>query len=481
MTVVWRKWAGVGLAALFLGMSAPAVQAQGPLEVKVVTRETHSLWYFLQCLRGNPHQSRQLSEHFWKLHPKSSADASALDDLEQVLGRPEWQSITFPGDGPRHRKLADVLEVESLQARDVEDLIEHCQALLNVEDSRKVAHALRHFAPLFHDLIWLPSSVELEKQAEEMRALMKESQMGRELAAARRLYASSWPADRPFSVVLVPIPRTAGQEFNTFGHSDSFLEVIEMPSGSSVRPQIGVAFHELCHAFWATRSEAQIEALRKNFYALGEGGRYAYDQLNEALATTLGNGWFQGLVDGKLATIPWYSDDIIDVYARALNATVVQLLTEKFPLDRAFATRAVQIFLASFPRYAEDCNIVMREIILISNLPAVHRGEFQNKLSTLQFVRTIYGAHELSGESTRQTLRAHPYTTRVFLIRPEQRRTLQEAYGFPNLPERGSLTQKKNDVWHVVVVATGSEDFVRFLLELSRKRYLQSALIGPNP
>jgi hypothetical protein len=355
------------------------------------------------------------------------------------------------------------------------------EAILNLSASRDLALAVRHFGPLYHNLVWEPSQAEFRRQTQEFRESLKKAGMGERMALVRRFYGSAWPLERPFWLALVPIPRKSGEHFSTFGHSDSFLEVIEVPAQSEISHQAGVGFHELCHSLWSTMPADKLQELRKNFYELGAVGRCAFDQLNEALATALGNGWFQAQVDAKLPGPPWYQDDIIDVYARALYPLVESSLNLNKGLDKAFASSAVSLFRERFPRYAEDVNVVMREILIYSSLPVVHQGDFQNRLSSLGFVRSVYVTRGLEGESARQMTEQHPNAGRLFLIRPEQRRQLQELYNLPNLPERGMYVLSKNDLWNVVIVATSSEEYLSQLSDLAHKRYLQPTLFGPNP
>ena len=465
----------------FFGILCLSATAEPAMQIRVLAKETHGLFYLLESLRGEAHHSQHLARVFWSLHPRTESDSRALEAFQRLLNNPEWTGVTLPGVGKR-RRLSDVLEVLSLQARNSEDLLERSQAFLTLQDHAELTHAVRHFAPLYHALIWEKGRAELQRQSQELEEALKKAGMGERMAEARRFYASQWPAERAFWVALVPIPHKPGEVIHTYGHSDSFLEVIEVPSGTPVSRHSGVVFHELCHSLWATMPAQRQQELRQDFYALGHPGRCAYDQLNEALATALGNGWFQGLVDAKPPGAPWYADDIIDEYARALYPLVLKALhNPDVGLDKAFVNAAVRLFSERFPRYAEDINVVFREIVIVSSLPLVHRGDFQGRLSTLRFARSIYVTSDVGGDSSRRMLEQHPHASRLFFLRPEQRRQVQELYDFPSLPEAGLYVLHKNSVWYVAVVGTSSEEYVSLLSQLAKKRYLQPSRLGPNP
>ena len=75
-------------------------------------------------------------------------------------------------------------------------------------------------------------------------------------------------------------------------------------------------------------------------------GVTAYGELNEGLATALGQGWFrQSTFPDSDSNDRWYSDDVVDTFGKGLCPIVTEYLSEGRQLDTAFVQRASQMFV----------------------------------------------------------------------------------------------------------------------------------------
>lgn len=267
---------------------------------------------------------------------------------------------------------------------------------------------MRHYGPLYEKLIYRPCLPGLTDQLRELEAELREAP--ERLATVAALYDSTWPPDEAFVVALTPIPRRPEEHFEAFGHSDGWFEVVEAPQGAPVKGQAGVILHELCHSLWSNRSPETVERLKRAF------PEAAYDQLNEGLATALGNGWFgQGRPDQ-----PWYNDPIIDGFAKALLPLLLPYLEARKPLDEEFAARAAAAFAARFPEADTDPVVVLRKVLLIANSDEIQRGGFQERVASLGPMRAIYAATPLSSPETLERYQSFQGAV-IFLVKPSER------------------------------------------------------------
>ncbi|MBI3926050.1 MAG: hypothetical protein HY319_10955, partial [Armatimonadetes bacterium] len=333
----------------------------GAIEVEVVASAPHGLFYLLECLREEPHHSQQLREVFRARHPLSSEEESALADYRALMeGR--WANLTFPATEIQERSLAHVLEVLAVRADSVPHFLEDARALLGPADSAVLTRACKLLEPSYRQLVWESSRPDLERQIGELKAQFEHGGANDRLQQAARFYESRWPADQGFLVVLTPVPREPGQKIVTHGHSNGHLQVVEAASGATQREAASVVFHELCHALYGTRApEAEQELV--GWFA---GDSYPYQQLNEALATAVGNAWFHRLLTGDVPSKPWYHDTYVDGYAREVYPLVEEYLHEGRSLDELFAARAAAAFAARFPQAGHDPALVLRRVLLLA-------------------------------------------------------------------------------------------------------------------
>ncbi len=378
-------------------------------EIRVDGSPVHGTLYLLESLRGEAHHSKQLARVFRELRPPTKQDQALLEDFARLLQDDAWNTLRLPGDGEKQRTLSDVLEGISLQSRDVEDFLSRTRPLLSTEHHARLAGAMRHYSPLYERLIFEPCSAGLERQLSELRQVLAERRAAECLATIAALYQSQWPQENSFVVALTPIPRKEGERIETFGHSDGYLSVVEAPQGAPVLGSAGVIVHELCHALWSNRSAQTAVSLRKAFPS------DVYDQLNEGLATALGNGWF-----GQTGPGQWYNDPIIDGFARALLPLLLPYLERRKPLDEAFAARATAAFTATFPEAGRDPIVVLRRVLLIANSDEIQRGGFQQRVAALGPMRAIHAATPLSSPETLERYQSFEGAV-IFLIKPSER------------------------------------------------------------
>jgi hypothetical protein len=174
------------------------------------------------------------------------------------------------------------------------------------------------------------------------------------------LLDSRWSYQDAFEIALIPIPARGAKGVTSFAHSIGYLQVLEMLEGDQVNHRLGVLFHEIVHSLWHSQNPETRRRLRSAFRGLE--GRLAWQELNEALATALGNGLFQGKLDQKLPGHPWYADSSIDTYAGELAPILQRRLQEEKPLDEDFAREAQAAFLRSFPQAASDTRLLFRQV-----------------------------------------------------------------------------------------------------------------------
>jgi hypothetical protein len=158
------------------------------------------------------------------------------------------------------------------------------------------------------------------------------------------------------------------------------------------------------HGLWSGQSEAQRARWETRFARHGAWGRAAYVQLNEGLATAMGNGWFNRRVKGQVPAGSWYSDPVIDAYGQAL--------------------------LPVMPDALDTFDVVAADFLVVSSRVAIQEGPFQNEVMRLGPVRWS------RARRWKEVDQGHSSTFRVYWLQPGERDLLAEV-GWSSAQRKG--------------------------------------------
>ncbi|MBS2035227.1 hypothetical protein JST97_09570 [bacterium] len=415
---------------LTLCLTAAPLPAQ-PLRIEVRTSLPECVLYLMECLEHNPHQSTLLPAAFTALHPPAEQEAALIEyrklNSEQVD--------------------RDVLERMAVESQDGEEFLQRTRTYLDASLQDRLRQALAYFEPAYRDSLWLSSLTRLQEQKTEIEEALESSQMIPELEKVRTLLDSRWSPQDPFEIALIPIPARGAKGVVSFAHSIGYLQVLEMLEGDQVNHRLGVLFHEIVHSLWHSQNPETRRRLRSAFSGLE--GRLAWQELNEGLATALGNGLFQSKLDHKLPNHPWYADSTIDSYAAELEPIVESRIQQQRPLDEDFAREAQTAFIRCFPQAASDTRLLFR-----------HVTSSQNGLQDWLTRQTRVSSWSDAKGSVETAL-------------------LLEFSSQHPLAERGALCQRLGDYWKVTVVGPDPEAWKAILKQLLARPQMSEGWLRP--
>jgi hypothetical protein len=366
-------------------------------------------------MRGEPHHTAQLRHYFMDRRGINQVDRHHIENYSKVLKNMEGK-VHAETDGNKDQSVIDLLEILAANSSTTEEFVRQSRVILTAEEHRMFRDVVRHFEPLYDEIFWKKGALQVDFQLKNLKREAQRVELNAVLSKIASMLGSTWPRDEAFVVALVPVPRKKGEHFTTFAHSNGFLQVIEAPEGALIGHGLGVIVHEICHTLWYTRKNEDKERLKLWFYE--ERGYQAYQEINEALATALGNGWAAHMVTGKKFKDQWYNDDYIDGYSKSIYSLTESYCQEGKALDRHFARSCADIFKKRFPHAADDPRFFMRELIIVSN--SAPGDEFRFRLAKRVPVHSIYGAAPLDDEKSRKTFLEHPSVTCLFLVAPSE-------------------------------------------------------------
>lgn len=408
------------LTALLLTTFSTNVRAAQPgIEVQVKTSKTLSLLYFARGALRRPHISPRLAA-IWQEH----ADEDAKQALQMVAsaleaGPGSVQYFQNRRDRPPGRHLSQgldaLLEVHAGAASDLDDFSRRITGLLPVSAHARLIEGLEQLQAIHDEHVWKPSRAFLRTSRRTLERLGDRYEVERRFGQVARFYGANWPDSIPITIYLVPVP---GDVKQTHGHSAGAIEVAEVLENDNLESRFAVLFHEMCHSLYAAQPLGLQNELAGWFdeHPLPIAA-VAYGQLNEGLATALGNGWMEHAIRGEAAfEDSWYADDVIDGFSRSLYPLVNYYLEHDRTLDQAFVNRAVALFAWKFPGAMDDPRLMFRRSLLLAS------GGFDVRELIRVFEQTFdagtYGAQPISHDRTRAGYDSLPHPT-VFIIGPE--------------------------------------------------------------
>lgn len=358
-------------------------------ELEIVSSPTHGLYYTLECLMDAPHRSEGLAQSFRGRVGNWSPVEQAMAQWRESLEGEELSKLRFPRVQGRTPNLEGVLEKVALQAYDGEDMVRRVRPWLGPEHAHSLEVVLRTLEPLYQEYWWSEAAPLVEERIAEMAVQLKEGEFSKSFDKVASLYDGRLPVGEQPTLALVPYLRMPGQtRVGTHGHSSGSLQVMELVVDRSLDDDVGVVFHEFVHALYAGQSEEEQKRWEDHFAAHGLWGKLAYVQLNEGMATALGNGWFQEKVSGKLDTGSWYSDSVIDTYGKALLPVIRDAAEEGRRLTDQELDKMVEAFQESLPDAVGTFDVVGAEFLAVSSREEINHARFQDALMRLGPVRS---------------------------------------------------------------------------------------------
>lgn len=450
---------------LSLASLALSQQQERPQNLNIVASPTHGLYYMIECLADVPHRSPAMATNFRGRVGDWSSVEPALESWKADLRSDQLALLRFPQVQGRRPDLSSVLEKVALGSGNATELADRAAPWLGPEVGERFRDVLTALEPLYLKYWWPSTAIEERKSA--LLASFEEGDFDVNFAKASAFYRGTLPKGDPPTIALIPYLKAPGEERSlTRGHNLGNLQVVEVVMGKPDPDRAGACFHEFVHGLWSGQGETEQQRWQARFEAQGLIGRLAYVQLNEGLATAIGNGWFNQKVTGVLSPKDWYSDPVINAYGKALYPLIVEALEAgRPPTDRELDLMA-WAFQHCLPEAESTFDVVAADFLTVSNRPEIHSGTYQSELMRLGPVRTS-SAHDWSQESG-------PSTFTVLWLQPgEEHLLLKRGWEGSTIARfKGKALRKTDQGWELAFNGNQVE-LLALLRELQKQPLVQ--------
>ncbi len=358
--------------AYFLALSTTAI-AKVTVEYRI--SPVHGLVKFVYAVAGEPHQSGNLKEIFNRSSYKTREIHDAIEVVQRMssgLHRGiEFNTISFE-DRADGMEVASFIAAQSIFASSLKELGERTVGIMPLSEHTQFFAALQRLEPVYKKLIWDKSIKQLRLHQQELEKLARRANLNQMFAQAKNFYRSSWPENLNFIIGLYPILHL--KEFENSSSSSSFGSVEEhgvMIGGRAeeeVAGSFGVIFHELCHSLYGAQDVSFIEEL--NGYFTSSQSPYqlqAHTWFNEAVATTIGNGWAYGRAKPKKADEHWYNNVTVDTYAKAIYPLTKAYIEDGKSIDKSYIDMVIQLFAEALPDAIYTYESILNRVVVLSD------------------------------------------------------------------------------------------------------------------
>lgn len=425
---------------------APASTRAASVLTQVDYLPPANLVYQLDCLSGAtmncaPQAVRALWERSFLRSPQ---DADLVAQWGRVRARYQRASWS-PDDEPRavyaaRERGVDLgrrFRIASLQAATIDDLVSRLELITTEADGQQLAATLRHFEPRFMEW-WntkaLPEGVAFRAA---LQALLASPRIQTELAWFVAFYQAEIPAGKQLSFNLIYRPGSSSEP--TSGEQIGAYSLIEFLSKEDPTQRIDVVLHELCHYLFSASADARFAEWAGRFRKEARADALpAYNLLNEALATALGNGRIGRLYSSPerwkryLATDrSFYNDANIDRAGKALLPWLDEWLEAgKTMFDPQFVPEVLATLRVAFGDELTAPALQLNAMFLRLDAPFGH--EFTGVVARAMHASSISSS---SGDWTGQDLdelNQDPALSALFVVTPE---------GLGQMKAQGALTE----------------------------------------
>ncbi len=427
---VLLKPAAVLLLFLSMALVLTVLPASGEPDLTIVKNESVGLLRFVLGISGVGDTSKINVLAYTEARNDMKADEIHIDNVKKIFNDLPKTFTLFPDKNiaPSRNYISFVkfLYYYAVVSEDIRRFEFSLYALMPPDYAARLISELEYFRPVYNKIHREPTEKALDDY-------LKKPQNSDCLKKLGEFYGCDTGCPEVKAVIVpVYVSRELYEKHKKIlsARSENFgnLQIVEVlfPGNRFDDPR-GTVIHEACHFYYnmSPLIEKTIEGLKKD-----NSVEHAFCArlLNEALATAIGNGYFEKC-DPKTN---WYENDKIDKYAKALLPSIKEYLDSSKKIDGKFTEVLLKAFDAAFSDARRDISFLLYDVHIISNaidtkdiFGGIHNNFYSN-------------GHESFGEINHpKTLEKFKKTggyTQIFVVKKSEIELLK-CYGLESMGE----------------------------------------------
>ena len=407
---------------LALFVATPSVR------LEVIYSETANLAYGLDAISGSlPSVDPAVQRPLWDVR------FLRTDDDRKAVAR--WGAIkaryarTLALPGPTMPLLArndalsigNAIEAVELGSRSVEEMSDRLSDFIPLADVEEMRAIMVRFRAPYHR--WWKEVAERQGGGfvRGMRARFADPALQREVSNFARFYGVTLSSESRgrFSLIF-----RADADGPTQGQQLQGIAAVEFRPDERPEDRLGTLIHEFCHFLYGSRPSEADATLQTRFVASGDPiAKPALNLMNEALATTLGNGivgrrYASGEVWARrLRTLrSLYNDDAIDRASKRLLPVLDAMIAAGGSMDDpGFATAYLKTIAGEFGEALLRPSGMLKEAFVLTDA-RFGKGFSRQVVRTLHIAGAYREETERIDEAALADFTAQPHLSAVFTV-----------------------------------------------------------------
>lgn len=327
--------------------------------------EQLAVFVFLEHLSGN-YPENEFKTAFQNSSYNSEKYKKILSTFDQLTLDYSYRFGEFPYGSKKSMQTQDLLKKNLIETENLSDFKLRTIGFIPGKTLNDLAECISVFAPIYNELIYNPNKEKFEKQLADITAYSTEHHIENYFEIGLLFYNSSWDNSIPFEIAFYPLPNSQG--FTAQAFCNNFISAVQTDLGS-YKDLFSVMLHETYHIIYDEQS-LEVKTAIDTYFKENKStcSNYAYQLMNEVLATALGNGYVYEKLDGKIETGDWYNKKYINLMAKQIYPLVTAYIEQKKPIDKNFIDTYIQLYETNFPNWINELdNIMTYRYVLTEN------------------------------------------------------------------------------------------------------------------
>lgn len=341
--VVCHKVKEMKIAIILFAMLFSMNSWAQEITFKVQFSENYALFEFVRHL-SNYYPSNPFKEVYSQSDFKSPKNDSLITKFNG-LNYFHWYNYEgYPYGGKIGGSTYFLLARNLIESKSLEEFKKKSFGVIPNSDLAVFYEILSTFQPIYQQTVYKPYFKKFNNQLIETQSLINQSAISRYFNEIVLFHNSSWDDTVPFYTTLYPIPDDRKKGFTATAFYNHAVGGI--PVGlTDYKLLLSVIFHEAFHIIYDEQSRAtknEIDQWFKNNPS--KSSQYAQLLFNEAITTSLANGYVYKRLNEKLLEGAWYNNEYIAKMAKAIYPQVNEYINASKKIDEGFIDKYIETF-----------------------------------------------------------------------------------------------------------------------------------------
>jgi len=299
-------------------------------------------------------KSKYNTEHYNKL----------ISNFDKLIVDYSFRFDEYPYGSKRNMQTNDILKKNLIETNNLTDFKLRSSGLIPNQTLTDLSSCIEEFTNVYNELIYNPNKEKFEKQLDDIKKYSNENNIAGYFETGLLFYNSSWDNAIPFVAAFYPLPNSKG--FTAQAFCNNFISAIQIDLNSN-KDLFSVMMHETYHIVYDEQS-FEVKVAIDNYFKENKSkcSNYAYQLMNEVLATALGNGFVYEKLDGKPDPGEWYNKKYINLMAKQIYPVVKEYIDQKKAMDKNFVDTYIRLYEENFPNWIDELDNIMTYRYILS-------------------------------------------------------------------------------------------------------------------